>query len=96
VLCIVHFGDDSVARIEGRGTIMFVCESNESQSLEGVYFNPRLATNIMSIRQLDEVGYKIDIDIGVMKIREPRCLLLVRVKCEVNRLSLIYESVTVT
>jgi hypothetical protein len=57
-----------VAQIDGCRTIMFVCESNESQSLKGVYFCPRLATNIMSIGQLDEVGYKIDIGIGVMKI----------------------------
>jgi hypothetical protein len=29
---------------------MFMCKNNESQSLEGVYFIPQLATNIMSIR----------------------------------------------
>jgi hypothetical protein len=58
--------------------------------LEGVYFIPQLATNIVSIEQLDEVGYKIDIDIGVMKILEPRGLLLVRVKHEVNRLYLLH------
>jgi hypothetical protein len=36
----------------------------------------------MSIRQLDEVSYKIDIDTSMMKIWEHRVLLLVRVKCE--------------
>jgi hypothetical protein len=30
----------------------------------------KLATNIVSIRQLNEIGYKIDIDTGVMKIRD--------------------------
>jgi hypothetical protein len=58
--------------------------------IEGVYFIPRLATNTVSIGQLDEVDYKIDINTGVMKIREPRGLLLARVKCEVNRLYLLY------
>jgi hypothetical protein len=37
---------------------------------KGVYFIPRLATNIVSIGQFNEVGYKIDIDTDVMKIQE--------------------------
>jgi hypothetical protein len=49
VLGTVRFGDDSVAQIEGRGTIMFVWKNDESQSLEGVYFIPQLAANIISI-----------------------------------------------
>jgi hypothetical protein len=90
VLGTMRFGNDSVARIEGHGTIMFMCKNGESQSLEGVYFIPRLATNIVSIGQLDEVGYKIDIDTGVMKIRDPRGLLLARVKCEADHLYLVH------
>jgi hypothetical protein len=53
VLVTVLFGDDSVARIEGRGTVVFI---------------PRWTTNIVSISQLYKIGYKIDIDTGVMKI----------------------------
>jgi hypothetical protein len=56
VLGIVHLGDDTVAWIEGHGTVVFVCKNGESRSLDGVYFIPRLATNIMSIRKLNEVG----------------------------------------
>jgi hypothetical protein len=90
VLGTVCFSDDSVAQIEGCSTIVFVCKNDESRSLEGVYFIPRLATNIVSIRQLDEVGYKIDIDTGTMKIQEPRGMLLVRVKREENRFYLLH------
>jgi hypothetical protein len=54
----------------------------------------KLATNIVSIRQLNEIGYKIDIDTGVMKIREPRDLLLMRVKREANRLYLLHIKLT--
>jgi hypothetical protein len=90
VLGTVCFGDDSVARIKGRNTIMFVCKNDESRSLEGVYFIPRLTTNNVSIRQLNEVGYKIDIDIGMMKIQEPRGMLLVRVNREANRFYLLH------
>jgi hypothetical protein len=90
VLDTVHFGDDSMAWIKGHRSVVFVCNSVESQSLKGVYFIIRLATNIVSITQLDEVGYNIDINTAVMKIREPGSLLVVRVKREVNRLYLLH------
>jgi hypothetical protein len=68
VLGTVRFSDDSVARIEGCETIVFVCKNGESRSFKMVYFIPHLTTNIVSIGQRDEIGYKIDIDTGVMKI----------------------------
>jgi hypothetical protein len=90
VLVTVHFGDDSVARIEGHKTVVFMCKNGESRSFNGVYFIPRLTTNIMSIGQLDEIGYKIDIDTDMMRIREPGGVLLAKVKREVNHLYLLH------
>jgi hypothetical protein len=90
VLGIVRFRDDSVARIEGHETVMFVCKSDKSRSFDGVYIIPRLTTNIVSVGQLDEIGYKIDIDTGMMKIQEPGGVLLVKVKWEENRLCLLH------
>jgi hypothetical protein len=68
VLGTVHFGDDSMVRIEGHGTIMLMCKNGVSQSFDGVYFIPRLMTNIVSVGQLNEIGYKIDINTSMMKI----------------------------
>ncbi|XP_062232774.1 uncharacterized protein LOC133930085 [Phragmites australis] len=85
----VRFGDDSMARIEGRGTIVFECKNGELRSFAGVYFIPRLTTNIVSLGQLDEVRFKIEIDAGVMRIREPDGQLLARVTREANRLYLL-------
>jgi len=82
----VRFGDDSVARIEGCGTIVFRCENGEQCAFRGVYYIPQLTTNIMSIGQLDEVGYKIIVDDGVMTIREPGRKLLARIRRLANRL----------
>jgi hypothetical protein len=90
VLDTMRFGDDSVVWIEGHGTVVFVSKNGESWSFDGVYFIPRLMTNIVSIGQLDEIGYKIDIDIGMMKIQEPGGLLLAKVKREVNQLYLLH------
>jgi hypothetical protein len=46
---IVHFGDDSEVRIEGHGTVIFLCKDGEWRSFVGVYYIPRLTTNIVSI-----------------------------------------------
>jgi hypothetical protein len=89
MLGTVHFGDDSVERIEGRGTVVFVCKNGDSRSFDEVYFIPRLTTNIISIGQLDEIGYGIDIDTGMMKIREPSGVLLAKVKCDILAQGLI-------
>jgi hypothetical protein len=94
VLGTVRFGDDSVALIEGRETIVFVYKNDEPRFFNGVYFIPRLMTNIVSVGQLDEIGYKIDIDTGVMKIREPGDVLLAKVKREENRLYLLHLKFT--
>jgi hypothetical protein len=44
----VRFGDGSIMRIEGCGTILFACKNGEHQTLGNVYFIPRLTANIIS------------------------------------------------
>jgi hypothetical protein len=39
VLSTMRFSDDSVARIEGHRTVIFVCKNGESWSFDGVYFH---------------------------------------------------------
>jgi hypothetical protein len=90
VLSTAHFNDDSMARIEGHGTVVFVCKNGKSWSFDGVYFIPRPMINILSVGQLDEIGYEINIDTSVMKIREPGGVLLAKVKREENRLYLLH------
>jgi hypothetical protein len=94
VLSIVCFDDDSVARMEGHGTIVFMCKKGESRPFDWVYFIPRLTTNIVSIGQLDEIDYKIDIDTGMMKIWEPSGVLLAKVKRVVNHFYLLHLKFT--
>ena len=82
----VCFRDDSVARIEGKGAIVFLCKNGEHRSFVGAYYIPRLMTNIVSIGQLDEAGYHINIKDGAMKVHEPSGHLLAKVTCGKNRL----------
>jgi hypothetical protein len=76
---IVHFGDNSVARIEGCGTVLFICKKSEHKVLANVYYIPRLTANIVSVGQLDEAGHEIMIKEGVMKVIDPCERLLAQV-----------------
>jgi hypothetical protein len=90
VLGTMCFSDDSVARIKGHETVVFVCKNGESRSFNGVYFIPRLTINIVSVGQLDEIGYKININTSMMKIQKHGGVLLAKVKWEANHLYLLH------
>ena len=64
----VRFGDGSVARIEGIGTVLFSCKNGEHRAINNVYYLPRLTTNIISVGQLDESGYQVLVESGVMRV----------------------------
>jgi transposase InsO family protein len=76
----VRFGDGSVVRIEGRGTVLFSCRFGEHRGIAGVYYIPRLTANIVSLGQLDRSGSKVLIHHGVLRVWDPRGHLLVRVR----------------
>jgi hypothetical protein len=62
----IHFRDGSVANIEGFDMILIKCKSGGHKTLTGVYYIPRLTANIVSLGQLEEVGYKIILDGGFL------------------------------
>jgi hypothetical protein len=82
----VRFGDGSVVEIEGIETVLFGCKNGEHRSLSGVYLIPKLTTNIISLGQLDEVGYKVVINGGVMRVWDEQQRLLMKVLRSSNRL----------
>ena len=85
-----------MTRIKVCGTIIFRCKNGKQRSFRGAYYIPRLTTNIVSVGQLDEVGYKIAIDDGVMWIRELGGRLLARIKRAANRLHVLNIDVRCT
>jgi hypothetical protein len=82
----VRFGDGSVVQLKGMGTVLFIGKNREHRAFTGVYYIPRLTTNIISVGQLDEMGYKTLIFDGVMRIRDPEHRLIVKVNRSNNRL----------
>jgi hypothetical protein len=73
------FGGGSVAAIEGYKTVLFNCKNGEHRSFASIYYIPRLTSNIINVGQLDEVGYKINIDDSILRIREQSQKMLARV-----------------
>ena len=75
----VKFGDGSVVAIEGKGTGLFACKTGQHRRLDGVYYIMRLTTNIVSIGQMGEDGFKVDIESGILHLFDLRQQLLTKV-----------------
>jgi hypothetical protein len=86
VVGMVRFGAGFVVLIEGRGTILFSCKNGEHRTLGNIYFIPRLTTNIISVGQLDEVGFKVLIEEGMMRVFNEERRLLAKVHRGPSRL----------
>ena len=82
----VKFGDGSVVAIKGKGTILLACKSGEHRRLDGVYYIPRLTTNIVSLGQMDEDGFKVDIESDILRLFDLRRQLLAKVYRTPSRL----------
>jgi hypothetical protein len=82
----VRFGDGSMVKIKGRGTVLFKCKTGEHQALTGVYHIPRLTANIVSLGQLEGDGYKILMECGSLKIWDAQRRLLAKVERAANNL----------
>lgn len=54
--------------IEGRNTILFRCKGSKHHMLAGIYFIPRLTTNIVNLGQLDNNGHKVLIENNILRI----------------------------
>jgi transposase InsO family protein len=81
----VRFGDGSSVAIEGRDTMLFKCKTGEHQKLTRVYHIPRLTANIISLGQLEEDRYKIQLGDGMLKIWYPRRRLVAAVRRGASR-----------
>jgi hypothetical protein len=77
------------------GTILFNGKNGEHRVFTNVYFIPRLTTNIISMGQLDEIGYQTLIEGGVMRIRDAKHRLLVKVHRSSNRLYVLEVEIAV-
>ena len=85
----VRFGDGSVARIHGSGTVLFHCKNGEHRALANVYYLPRLTANIISVGQLDEGGFEVLVKHGVMQVLDEDQRLLAKILRSPGRLYIL-------
>lgn len=82
----VKFGDGSIVHIKGKGSVAIKCKTGEERILQQVYYIPSLQSNIISLGQLSEDGYKIILNGEYLWVRDKRDKLLMKVKRSFNRL----------
>jgi hypothetical protein len=82
----VKFGDGSITKIEGRGSILLTCKNDTHHTLTRVYYIPRLRANIISVGQLHESGCRVTINEGILRIYNPSRHLLAKVTWDSYRL----------
>lgn len=86
VLGTVRFGDGSKVQIEGKGTVLFEFKNGDQQVLQDVYFIPALHKNIISLGQMTEVGYKVEMLGNYLWMWDDVGRLIMRVHRGLNRL----------
>jgi hypothetical protein len=82
----VRFGDGSAVDICGRGTVLFAIDGERHDELAKVYWMPKLKSSIVSIGQLDELGFPTHVEHGFMTVRDQDRLLIAKVPRTRNRL----------
>ncbi|XP_039840923.1 uncharacterized protein LOC120700756 [Panicum virgatum] len=73
----VRFGDGSTVQIMGKGSILFDCKHGEHWLLQEVYYIPRLCSNLVSLGQLTEIGYKVVMDGAELEVFDKMSLKLI-------------------
>jgi hypothetical protein len=85
----VRFGDGSVVQIEGCGVVKFSYKNGQHCTLGNVYSIPCLTINIISCEHLDEIGYQILIQEGVMRVCDKGMRLLAKILRSLRRLCML-------
>ncbi|XP_051129721.1 uncharacterized protein LOC127250461 [Andrographis paniculata] len=81
----VCFGDGSKVQIEGKGSILLKCKNGEHKVIYEVYYIPPLRSNILSLGQLTEEGYKVEMLNEHLKVHDEHGKLIMKVQRSKNR-----------
>ena len=73
--------------------MLFICKSGEHRAITGVYYIPRLNTQIISLGQFDENGCHVLIEDGILRVRDRERQLLIKVRREPNRMYKLHARV---
>ncbi|KAJ9557664.1 hypothetical protein OSB04_012278 [Centaurea solstitialis] len=88
----VRFGDGSRVSIAGKGTILLECKNGEQQVVSEVYYIPALHSNILSLGQLTEIGYKVEMVDEYLRLRDEVGRLVMKVQRSKNRYKIALQT----
>ncbi|KAL4298280.1 hypothetical protein GQ457_12G029150 [Hibiscus cannabinus] len=82
----VIFGDDSHAEVKGKGKVMITQKNGEKKYITDVYYVPAMKSNIISLGQLLEKGYEVQMKNQSLSLKNKNGELVVQVDMTQNRL----------
>ena len=82
----VRFGDGSHIEIHGVGSVVIQDRHQQHKVLTDVYYIPKLKSNIVSLGQLEEKGFKVVLEDGKLCVFDQERALLISAPRTVNRL----------
>ncbi|KAL4380017.1 hypothetical protein GQ457_02G014900 [Hibiscus cannabinus] len=82
----VIFGDDSHAEVKGKGKVMITQKNGEKKYITDVYYVPAMKSNIISLGQLLEKGYEVQMKNRSLSLKNKNGELVVQVDMTRNRL----------
>ena len=82
----VTFGDSSKTPVKGKGTVTILTKNGDKKYINDVYYIPALKSNIISLGQLVEKGYDIQMRENSLIIRNQVRELIANVEMSKNRL----------
>ncbi|GJX45433.1 zinc finger, CCHC-type containing protein [Tanacetum coccineum] len=90
----VRFGDGSYVQIKGRGSILLGCRNQVQKIVSDVYYIPNLKSNILSLGQLTEIGWKVIMDGNKLTLYDKNKRLLMKVERSKKRITLKVDNVS--
>ncbi|KAL4378842.1 hypothetical protein GQ457_02G039300 [Hibiscus cannabinus] len=82
----VIFGDDSHAEVKGKGKVMITQKNGEKKYITDVYYVPAMKSNIISLGQLLEKGYEVQMKNRSLSLKNKNGELVVQADMTRNRL----------
>jgi len=85
----VLFGDNSHILVKGKGKILIRLKDGRHEFISNVYYISNMKNNIISLGQLLEQGYDINMKDSSISIRDGRNNLITKVPMSRNRMFLL-------
>ena len=82
----ISFDDKSQVPVMGRGDILIRLNNEDHEFISYTYYVPALKTNILSVGQLLEKGYGIEMNKGGLIMRDGKGRLIAKVSLSKNKM----------